>query len=103
MASSSAEVKQHATRDRQGEDLRPKLRKPAAAGQRPDRKAETERRKAKGPRARIRLDGQEEVARQTERRQQRRQAAAAAKTAAKSHSSAAAKEETTKQLQAAAA
>ena len=106
MASGSAEVKRHTRRDRQGEHLRQKFRRRAAAkaGQRPDRKAETERRKAKGPRAvRVRPDRMEESKPQTEQRWQRRQAAAAAKTAAKSHSSAAAKEETTKQLQAAAA
>ena len=49
MASGSAEVKQRTRRDRQGENLRRKLRRraAAAAGQRPDRKAETEQRKAK--------------------------------------------------------
>ena len=50
MASGSAEVKQRTRRDRPGENLRRKLRRraAAAAGQRPDRKAETERRKANG-------------------------------------------------------
>ena len=63
MASGSAEVKQRTRRDRQGEHLEQKLRRraAAAAGQRPDRKAETERRKAKRPRAvRVRPDRKEE-------------------------------------------
>ena len=47
------QAKQPKRRDRKGEILRRKhlRRAAAAAGQRPDRKAETERRKAKGPRA----------------------------------------------------
>ena len=63
MASDSAEVKQRTRRDRQGERLEQKLRRraAAAAGQRPDRKAETEQRKAKGARAvRVRPDREEE-------------------------------------------
>ena len=85
MASSSAKGKQRTRRDRPGENLRRKLRRraAAAAGQRPDRKAETERHKAKGPRAvRLRPDRKEESKRQTQRRQQRREAVAAASSAA---------------------